>query len=292
VKVGFIVLAIGATAVGYGGCFDGETVASLIREGEAVAAFRLLERSAESCRNDPEWNYLRARAHWARGEFTPARDSIDRALALNASEPEYHRFSAFLFARVGDAEAARTAIRRSVQLRGGDEVQAAIVFGAILAQAGKTTAALAFLDSVAVEQPDNPKLLYYRALFEQSLGNLEKARGIYQRLLAVKPGDRDARRQMVLIHLDDGETERAFRAALELAAEEPSAETSFLLARAYSKLGQLRESENAARAAVEASPRVARYRRQLGLILLRSGATEAGREQMQIGTRLERAAGY
>ena len=205
---------------------------------------------------------------------------------------EYHRFAATVDAKLGRTGEARNHVRHMIALRSGKDSaeQAETLLAVVLAQSGKTRAALEVLDPLLAERPDDVRALYYRALFEQSLVDYSSAALGYRRILELEPGHRDARRQLAVIDVESGRPAAGLAVLEMLLSAKTEPELLFHIARAQWKLGHAAAAEKAIRQAVEAAPFEAKYRKQLGLFLLRAGSAAEGRGEISEGERLERAA--
>lgn len=282
----FVLLAAGTS------CLDVPAVVDLLRSGKAVVAQEYLQARAAGCRSEAEWHYLEARALCQLGEYEGARSAAGQAIALGGDLAEYHRFAATVNAKLGNTEAARNHVRRMIALRSGREsdTQAETFLAVVLAQNGRTQTALEVLNPILIEKPDDVRALYYRALFEQSLADYPSAALGYRRILELEPGNRDARRQLAVIDVETGQPAAGLATLKTLLSSKAEPELLFHIAQAHWKLGHATAAEKAIRQAVEAAPFEAKYRKQLGMILLRAGASAEGRGEISEGERLERAA--
>jgi len=269
-------------------CFDPEPVVEQLRARNGEAAARVLDESAAACNGDADWNYLRARSRWLTQDASGAQASLERALALREPDLEYQRFAANLFAKLGDADRARHHVDRMLQLQGAPATRADLFLAIILAQNGRTRTALTLINELLARSPQSLEALYYRGLFEQSLGEATAAMQAFEVVLKQKPDHRDASRQLAAIHIESGNAQEAL-GLLRMSSEgDRTAEASFLLSRAHLQLGELQEALQSGDNAVKLNPEEPRYRRQLGVVLLRMKQVEQGRRSIQEAERLER----
>ena len=253
---------------------------------------RLASRE-EVAASDAQAHFAQARRFWEQRDYESAERSIRRAISVDRTDPRFYRLAGRLYAKLGRIGEVRRCARRLADL-GGLEAQALeeqtdILFAVLLATNGKINLALESvqerLESEA--EPGNLRLLYYRGLFEQSLAYFEKAEHTFRRVLHLQPGHRSARRQLAIIHLDQGEYEGALSLLQELLREEPNPEVHFLISVAHLRMGSLNEAQSAAHTAVNLKPEEPKYRRQLGVILMRLGSIQEGRAQMHEADKAE-----
>ncbi|MEI6235441.1 MAG: CheR family methyltransferase [Planctomycetota bacterium] len=91
-------------------------VEQLILDKRLDAATNALSRMLDGNPDDARANYLRARIHANRKEPGPARTHLDRALAINALDADFHFLNGLLLNEDCKEEAAFDAFRRSTYL--------------------------------------------------------------------------------------------------------------------------------------------------------------------------------
>jgi len=280
-----------ALAAAGASCPDASAVVELLRSGMIAAAQESLGQHEALCRNDGDWHYLRARVFCQSGDYEAAGRFVSRAISLDSGAVEYHRFASTIFAKLGRTGEARDHVGLMIKLRSGsgNELQQERLLAVVLAQGGKTAAALQVLRALLDRYPNDVQALYYRALFEQSLAEYPNATIGYRRVLELDSTHAAARRQLAVIEIENGDIAGGLKALEQLLARKSEPELLFHIGRAKWKLGEFASAERAVRQAIEAAPAEARYRRQLGLMLLRAGSIAEGRWQIEEGNRMEGA---
>ena len=205
----------------------------------------------------------------ARAEFTRLKEKRPddaSAAAWLASEAE----------RAGDFAKAALYLKDSSALK--DDPTLHLRLGYYQLQSGGVKDAMVTLKEARRRWPKDDRVAYYLALGHDDLGEQSEAVGLLREVLAIKPGDRDARWQLATI-LEKmnrmAEAEPEFRALL--ASKPDDAPALNYLGYALADRGlKLSEAEILIRAALALEPSNAAYRDSLGWALFKQGrSTEA-----------------
>lgn len=161
--------------------------------------------------------------------------------------------SARLRAQLGEVEAARRQLH-GMRVRNPEmAVQLYIAEGELLVTVGAQQQAMDLYDSVLETMPDNPDLLYARALLAEKLGRLEQTEQDLRRVLEVEPGNAHALNALGYTLADRtdryGEALTYIEKALALRPEDPAILDS--MGWVQYRLGNLEQAEAYLRRALE-----------------------------------------
>ncbi len=118
-----------------------------------------------------------------------------RAVPAGPEQPESWLRASVLLNQAGDTEAALALLRRVRGLAGVERealVSSYLIEGSLLGRAGEAAAALALYSAALTLLPDEPQLLYARALEHAELEDTAAAESDLRRVLAIDPEHADA----------------------------------------------------------------------------------------------------
>jgi tetratricopeptide (TPR) repeat protein len=157
---------------------------------------------------------------------------------------------------------------------------------AILVSRGDYREAVAAYEGLWADFPDNRGFGYALARFYGALGQIEKAKEVFERLHAVDPSDIRALGGVVLIEMQSGNMESA-KALLEKAeASQGREKVRDLLIGLYADEGNYDAALTLARENVEAQPDSATAHLILANLLWRRGDTDAAREEFNAALKI------
>jgi Tfp pilus assembly protein PilF len=191
-----------------------ERLAALYEQmGRWEEAAALLERLSETQRG-PDKAAILARLSLAQeksGKADLARQSLERAVILDASQPGYWQELARLRGSAGDQTGALAALERAAALAPRDRELHLALSQAFL-NAGDKRKAAAELEKVAALVPQDPAPLLGLSKLYAQLGWRKALARTYRRLNRLKPSDPDLSFNLAVLAFEDGE----YKKTLEL----------------------------------------------------------------------------
>jgi tetratricopeptide (TPR) repeat protein len=162
------------------------------RNALAIQAF------AEAFRNNPSsWQaaYNLGLAYLENGQTQDGLAALEQALAINPDSPEVYLALASSYDRLNRPDDARVAADAALT-RLQDPLfrsEAQFILGRSLYRLGDNAGAIAVLEQVVVEQPDNASAQLWAGLAEYALGNYLEAGQYYERAVQLNPNSIEAR---------------------------------------------------------------------------------------------------
>lgn len=166
------------------GVLEGRALAGLGRMEQARDAFAAVDPDSDA---GPAAELGLARIAMDGGNAAEGRERLE---ALVERRPDFGEALVLLAAARladGEAESALEAYRRAGELLSAEDLRDEIGQARAHLEAGRPEAAADLLDPLLAERPDNPLLLYLRALAARLAGDLETADTALQRVLEAQP---------------------------------------------------------------------------------------------------------
>ncbi|MBI3289681.1 MAG: tetratricopeptide repeat protein [Elusimicrobia bacterium] len=243
---------------------------------DTIAAINEYRKVLASIPDDYElWAHI-ADLEVARGDVKAARAEFLRLKGKRPDDPVACAWLAADAERDGDFRRAGELLKDSAALK--DDPTLHLRLGYYQLQSGGVKEAMRTLAAARKRWPKDDRIAYYLALGHDDLGERPQAVALLREVLAIKPGDRDARWQLATILEKTGkiaEAEPEFRRLLEDKPEDAPALNYLGYALADRGL-KLAEAESFIRRALAIEPANAAYRDSLGWALFKQGrSTEA-----------------
>jgi len=228
---------------------------------------------------------LRAQALLAAGRSAEAQAVVDDLLRRDASN-ERAALVASEIRRAGGASAAQEIERSQAWLAAhGDGWRMRGQLARLLAEVGRANQAVRLLESQPSIPPEHLRVL---AEIARQHGNPQKAAERYQALLALRPGDFAARRELAFLAGDLGRFEQALDLYAELIAADPGDATLRVERGAtYVQMRRAGEAEAEFRRAAELDPELPEAHFNLGVLLSQTGRAEEAIRELGAATELE-----
>ena len=173
------------------------------------------------------------------GQLANARDSIERALSENSSNPDVQATAGLVYERLNDPAKAERAYQTATRL-GKDDPRIENSYAGFLCRTGKTAAGEKLFNEVA-RSPlyQTPEVALVNAgVCVRSAGNLVDADRYFTRALAIHPNLPEALLQSGNVAFDRGDAAQALEIVQRfLAVNPPTPEILWLGFRAQRKLG-------------------------------------------------------
>ena len=206
-----------------------------------------------------------------RGDMAAARAEFLRLKEKRPGDPVASAWLASDAERSGDFKKAVESLQGSAALK--DDPTLHLRLGYYQLQSGGVKDAMRTLQEARKRWPNDDRIAYYLALGHDDLGERAEAVALLRQVLALKPGDRDARWQLATIlekmnKMDEAEPE--FRSLLASKPDDAPAFNYLGYALADRSL-KLVEAESLIRQALVFEPGNAAYRDSLGWVLYKQG---------------------
>jgi tetratricopeptide (TPR) repeat protein len=176
------------------------------------------------------------------GQFVEATRSFERSLAQDSTHSEVWRALARTREEAEDAEGARAAYARALEVDE-DDIEAAFRLGMLEARAGHFGTADTLLAQVYEANPFTPGVLATRAWIAEHQDRRSDAVRLYEEHLKLFPADRAVRQRLLGLLISSGDTDGAIEIAKALRAENPrDFEAGRLLTSLYVQAGKSDEA--------------------------------------------------
>lgn len=147
------------------------------------------------------------------GEQAPAANeraekSIDRAISLAPTNPEFHLLKSQILIQRGDTEAAKEVLAKSLNLKR-DYTPAISLLTQLDIASGDTESAIASARSLITLEPNNPGRYYQLGILLSANNNIEGAAEAFAAAATIDPGYANARYMLALALLQLGNSEGA-----------------------------------------------------------------------------------
>jgi len=197
------------------------TVAILLQKNEQYAAAEeVYRRVLEAAPDHPRaLHYAGLLAH-QQARNDDALSLIERSLALQPDEADWHSNLGIVLQSAGNLGAAITAYRRSIVLDPG-HANAHSNLGVLLRATGETAQAEAAYRSAIRLDPAHIDAWTNLGILLNAQKRTQEAAACYSKVITLRPKHRDARKLLALAHCTLGEITEAVRIFEEWLAEEP-----------------------------------------------------------------------
>ena len=245
-----------------------------------------------------------------REDWAAARQAANGLLALDEQRAEYHFYLGLVESAAGDAEAARAAYTRAIEVSEEPYAEAWFNLGLLERRQGQFDAALSAYDRALEIRPTYLAAMNNRGIVLQKLGRLDDAKAAfeaaialeadyssawvnlariqadvgahadavtaYRKALAVGERSRSVRLELGVNLRKAGQSDAAVQVYRELVAEHPRyVKAWYNLGIALSAAGELEDAKAAYETALEHDPSHWRALKNLGLLEVRSGPRES-----------------
>ncbi len=163
----------------------------LFKEGHYQQAQTLLSESAAKLANDPVVQHHLGQAYYMMGEAEPARSALQRALQLNPELPE------------------KDLIKQRLAILGADDI-------------ASEPARRTMLEKALAENKNDPMALTFLGAMLEKSGELDQAQRSLQAALAINPHNVNAALVMVRVHMARHETSQALELAQATRKQAPN----------------------------------------------------------------------
>lgn len=232
------------------------------RDQSELPITQLLERCADLRRAQPRFlgaHLLEAGLaldlfHETRdtGHLQTARKALARAEDLNAGDPRLLQTAFYLHESAGEFEQAQEVLVR-LEKRFPGSLQVLDRRARLLEKQGKRLEAMAVKEEALRRRPSRARR-FNLALSAYELGDVTRARGFLEAMLAVDANDRAAREMLALLELNFGDPTIAVEVLEPLAAERESISILTNLGVAWMMIGRADRAESSLRKVVAAAP--------------------------------------
>ncbi|MEZ4647988.1 MAG: tetratricopeptide repeat protein [Candidatus Eisenbacteria bacterium] len=240
--------------------------AGRLEEADRIYA-SLEERGAASA----DVFHLRGVLAYQQGSLEVARSRIERAIAVDGTDPSYHSNLGIVQKALGDLDGAVRSFRAALDIAP-EFLDAKNNLGTVMKAQGRLEEAAAEFRGVIALRPDVASAHNNLGVVERSLGNLDSAESAYLRATELEPRYADAHHNLGNLRLQReqfADAAKSFETAL--AVGEESAETLRCLALALEGAGRVEEAITRCGRACAFAPDHARLRDQLGTLQQRLG---------------------
>ena len=191
---------------------EGELVSfiaqTLGRQEDADRWVLVMERLATHLKDQPSAQLALAWLAYRTGKIAIAEDAYDRAMAL---KPGCEEAALLKLSHLSDKNSLEEASAFASQFLTTfpDRLRLRLNYGRLLAQWNQNIEALAQFEALLKLAPENIDALYAAGVLSEGLGQMEKARQLFERLLVARPEEDRARLYLGQILSRQGETEAA-----------------------------------------------------------------------------------
>ena len=181
---------------------------TLGRQEDADRWVPVRERFASQLKDQPPAQLALAWLAYRTGKITIAEDAYDRAMAL---KPGWEEAALLKLSHLSDKNSLEEASAFASQFLTTfpDRPRVRLNYGRLLAQWNQNIEALAQFEALLKLAPENIDALYAAGVLSEGLGQMDKARQLFERLLVVRPEEDRARLYLGQILSRQGETEQA-----------------------------------------------------------------------------------
>jgi CRISPR-associated protein Csy1 len=258
---------------------------ALHREGQAAKALAIYRELREAEPARAELSYLCSLAEQELGYVAEARESVDRALALEPDHPHFRVHSGRLAQDAGDTALAERELRRATELRPG-WVLAWLDLGTMLLDAQRPAQALSCLERAAGLDAKRARTWNSLGLALLELDRSAEAGEAFRKALAADPAYALAHLNLARLHDAGGDAGRALDHAREACRLAPrNADAHVLAGDLHRKRRDTPAALSAYRAAIAASPGNVRARNALADLLWETGAVDEARREFEANHR-------
>jgi tetratricopeptide (TPR) repeat protein len=158
---------------------------ALIRSGQPEKGIPLAKRAAAQ-ENSADAYLLAGATEMSLGQFTAAREDLERAVSLNPGLPAALSFAGLARDKTGDEPGAKQAFEKALALNP-DDFDANLHLAAILYREREFDAARPLLERALKLQPSSRMAQYAMALVEAGQGQTEKAVSELEKIVQEAP---------------------------------------------------------------------------------------------------------
>lgn len=217
-------------------------------------------------RHAEAWHLLGALAYQANNHAL-AIEFMEKALAIDASQPNFHANLGCAYRAVGNLAKAETALKKAARLSPRDP-EVHVNLGAVLMEAEKLDEAEPALRTATELAPRHPLALNNLGNLLRKRGRPREAEACYRQALAGSGRNALIENNLGVVLQEQGRAEDALAAYRRALAIQPALTDAHIhLGACLALLGRLPEAEHSYREALRLKPESAETRRKLGNVL-------------------------
>jgi tetratricopeptide (TPR) repeat protein len=221
--------------------------------GRSEEAAQAAARAVEAA---PEWSGAQiaaAEVALAAGRLDDARAHAERAAALSKDPSAARLVTAKVELASGDKAAAGRRLGELVE-SGAASREAYTLLGRLRLEGGDLAGAEAVYARMLERYPNDAVAAREAGVFYGYQRRYAEAADHFERALSLRPGDREALRQLAWAEIQGGRSERGLDHARQLVAAAPTPENRFVLASALERSGQLEAAAQTYQEVIQESP--------------------------------------
>ena len=250
--------------------------ATLIKQGAASEAARLLEGGRQKAANDPQLFLLLGSAYLHMENYTAATAALEQALAMAPGNLRSVMQLAFGQLAVGYLDAPSGAEPGQPD---DDDILLNFLRGLAHLQSEDYAQALALAEQLAAYDGESPLAAYLRGGAYFGLGRLDESRADFERVIEKAPRFLPAKNNLARLHLRNGETGTAKTLSEEVLTQDPSnVDAMMLLAEIARQYGQTDEALSWLKKTVSAAPSLIEPRLAMARLHMESGDIDVAQE--------------